>query len=179
LALCGRRWLKPFALPDGVNVSTLQRLDDTRWLVAGRSRDQGGFAAIYSPLQLSATMLSLPPVRAMIGGASLAERASALLVGSGGFGLSFRGDVAKPFQIPGEPDLSTGALDIFEREWVASRGVLWSREGDAEPWKAMWRAPEWQAPFISMMADVGIVTAMTADGAIVEGRVSRRSSSPA
>jgi serine/threonine protein kinase len=168
--LCARRWLKPVILAEAASIATLQRLDDEHWLVGGRLREGGAFAAIYSPLQVEIEFVAVPSARALVAGASRAERSAALLVGSHGVGLRFDGKEQTMFHLPGSPDLSAAALDILNREWAASVGVLWSRERRDEPWQAIWRAPEWKAPFVSMMADVGIVTAMTVDGAIVEGR---------
>ncbi len=76
--------------------------------------------------------------------------------------------------LPGAPDLSAAALDVLNREWVATLGALWSRDArKEEPWQVAWRAPSWKAPFVSLMADAGLVMAITADGAIVEGRASQ------
>src|SRR5437773_264230 len=48
-ALSARRWMKPLPLNGVAYVSTLQRLDDARWLLGGRLVGGGGFATIYSP----------------------------------------------------------------------------------------------------------------------------------
>ncbi len=49
-ALSGKRWLKPLPLPEVSSVSSLARIDDARWILAGRGADGRGFAALYSPL---------------------------------------------------------------------------------------------------------------------------------
>jgi serine/threonine protein kinase len=170
-AMCGRRWLKPLPLPDAAAILTLHRLDDERWLLGGRLREGGGFSAVYSPLQAEVSMLEMPRVRSIIGGASLPERGTALLVGSQGLTLQFDGEQRSISMVPDAPDLSAAALDILTREWAASLGVLWSRDArKGEAWQVAWLAPGWKAPFVSLMADAGIVMAMTADGAVVEGR---------
>jgi eukaryotic-like serine/threonine-protein kinase len=177
-ALSNRRWLKGLELPGVAAVLTLQQLDETRWLVAGRLHENRAFAALYSPLQVELEMLALPSFRAVIGGAGVAERSTALLVGSEGVALRFDKDGPSLSTLPGAPELSAAALDILNREWAASVGALWSRNaGTAQPWQIMWQSPDWKAPFVSMMADVGIVLAMTADGAIVEGRSASRAPS--
>jgi eukaryotic-like serine/threonine-protein kinase len=169
--VCARRWVKPIPLPGVANIATLQRLDDTRWLVGGRLRDHGGFVAIYSPLQVELQMLDLPALRAIVAGASIPERGAALLVGTGGVALRFDAHKQAVVTLPEPLDLSAAALDVLDREWTTSVGVLWSRDARrGEPWQAVWRSPNWRAPFVSMMADVGLVTAMTAEGAIIEGR---------
>jgi len=37
-------------------------------------------------------------------------------------------------------------------------------------WRAVWADASWGAPVITIMADAGMVVAMSADGGIVEGR---------
>jgi eukaryotic-like serine/threonine-protein kinase len=170
-ALTGRRWMKSVPLPGVAHVSTLQRLDDSRWLLGGRTQEGAGFAAIYAPVQCELEPLKLPPLRAIIGGASAAERSVALLAGSNGVVLRIDGTTLTTSTIGGEPDLATVAVDILDREWAASLGVLWSRDlGRGEPFRPLWSDSMWRAPFVSMMADAGFVVAMTADGGIVEGR---------
>ena len=76
----------------------------------------------------------------------------------------------------GQPDLSAGALDVLDREWVTSLGTLWTRAYSlGEAWRPAWADHGWGAPFVSLMADAGLVVAMTADGGIVEGRSVSRS----
>jgi hypothetical protein len=45
-------------------------------------------------------------------------------------------------------------------------------------WRPVWRDARWQAPFVSLMADAGVIVAMTADGGIVEGRDITKSQQP-
>ncbi len=74
--------------------------------------------------------------------------------------------------VPGEPDLSAAAADVIGREWVASLGTLWTREpGESGTFSIAWQDPSWTTPFVNLMAEPGLVLAMTADGGIVEGRV--------
>jgi hypothetical protein len=57
------------------------------------------------------------------------------------------------------------------REWVSSHGRLWVRDPERETeWRQVWAGDQWQTPFVSLMADAGMVVAMTVDGGIVEGR---------
>ncbi len=57
-ARSGKRWLKPFALPDVAVVTSLARIEDARWIYAGRLVDGQGFAAVYSPLDAESERLS-------------------------------------------------------------------------------------------------------------------------
>jgi serine/threonine protein kinase len=170
-AMSGRRFLKPYPLDGVQNVSAVLRFDDTRWLVCGRLVQGGGFAALYSPLQWALTPLRTPATRAFVNGASSTERSLALIVGSDGTALRAEGDDTTVSLVHGTPDLSASALDLLDREWVASLGKLWTRDPRlAEAWRPAWSDAHWEAPFVSMLADSGRVMAMTASAGIVEGR---------
>lgn len=173
-AMSGRRWLKPLPLEGIQNVASVLRLDDTRWLVCGRLVQGGAFAALYSPLAWELKFLPSPKTRAYVSGASSAERCLALIVGSDGTALRNEGDLTTVSVVPGAPDLSASALDVLDREWVASLGTLWTRDPSlAEAWRPAWSDRTWDAPFVSMIADAGRLMAMTASAGIVEGRLGK------
>jgi serine/threonine protein kinase len=169
--MAARRWVRPLPL-DGVSyVAALLRLEDARWLVCGRLQQGGGFAALYSPLTWELEYLPTPRTRAFVGGASEPERGIGLVVGSHGVALRIEGKHPTSSVAEGEPDLTAGAMDVLDREWVASLGRLWVRDPQREHgWRAVWSDPSWTAPLISIMADAGMVVALSADGGIVEGR---------
>jgi serine/threonine protein kinase len=170
-AMSGRRWMKPLPLEGIQNVASVLRLDDTRWILCGRRVQGGAFAAVYSPMDWELKFLPTPATRAYVNGASSVERGLALVVGSDGTALRTEGDQTTVSVVPGAPDLSACALDVLDREWVASLGTLWTRDPRlAEAWRPAWTDPSWQAPFVSMIADSGRVLAMTANAGIVEGR---------
>lgn len=174
-AMSGRRWLKPFPLERVQNVASVLRFDDTRWLVCGRLVQGGAFAALYSPLEWELKFLQTPATRAFVNGASSVERCLGLVVGSDGTALRVEGDLTTVSIVPGAPDLSASALDVLDREWVAGLGTLWTRDPRlAEAWRPAWSDRSWDAPFVSMIADSGRVMAMTANAAIVEGRLGNR-----
>jgi hypothetical protein len=170
-AMAARRWMKPMRL-DGVSyVATLLRLDDSRWVLAGRLAQGTGFVAIYAPMLWDVSYLQTPHTRAFVGGASEPERSSALLVGAGGVSVRIEGERKDATLAPGAPDLTAAALDVLAREWVASLGKLWVRDpGRDTTWQRVWTGKEWQSPFISLMADAGMLIAMTVDGGVLEGR---------
>jgi hypothetical protein len=175
-AMSGGRWLKPLPLPNVGSVAALVRLDDLRWLVAGRRAQGGGFAAIYSPMQWELSELGVPATRAFVNASSSLEREIGLVVGSEGFVVRVDADGTTTTRVHAQPDLSASALDVLDREWVTSLGTLWSRVfALGEPWRPAWADTTWGAPFVSLMADAGLVVAMTADGGIVEGRSVSRS----
>jgi len=165
------RWLRPLALPGIAQITSLQRLDDTRWLLGGRLQQGGGFAAVYAPLLEEVKYLETPALRAFISGASAAERGLAMLVGSDGVTLRLDADTLSISRVPGEPDLAAAAVDVMDYEWTTSLGLICGRDHrSGEAWHPHWRDPSWRAPFINLMADVGWVLAMTSDGAILEGK---------
>jgi serine/threonine protein kinase len=172
LAMSGRRWLKPLPLDGVQNVASVLRFDDTRWLVCGRRVQGGAFAAVYSPLDWDLRFLPTPATRAFVNGSSSVERGLGLIVGSDGTVLRCEGETTTASVVPGAPDLSASALDVLDREWVASLGTLWTRDPRlAEAWRPAWSDRTWDAPFVSMIADSGRLMAMTANAAIVEGRL--------
>ncbi len=176
-AMAARRWLKPMPLDGVAYVAALLRLDDARWVICGRLTQGAGFAAIYSPMQWETTYLLTPRTRAFVAGASESDRGLGLVVGSEGVALRVEGNAAVVSIAEGAPDLTAAAMDVLDREWVASLGKLWVRDPARDTaWRSVWSDPRWQAPFISIMADAGMLVAMTADGAVLEGRASWRSS---
>jgi serine/threonine protein kinase len=170
-SLSGGRWMKPLRLDGVAHVSTLVRVDDLAWLVAGRLQRGAGFAAIYRPMQWELTALDVPSTRAFVGGAGSVERELALIAGSEGIALRVEAGVSKHSIVHGNPDLTAAAIDVLDREWVASLGTLWTRDPRAsEAFRPAWSDESWGAPFVSLMADAGLIVGLTADGGIVEGR---------
>jgi serine/threonine protein kinase len=175
-AMAARRWLKPLPLEGVAYVASLLRLDDERWVICGRLQQGTGFCSIYSPTQWESTVLLTPRARAFVSGASEPERGLALVVGSDGVALRIEGNQAVSSVADGSPGLTAAAMDVLDREWVCSLGRLWVRDPSRElSWRAVWQDQYWQAPFVSMIADAGMVVAMTADGGILEGRAGWRS----
>jgi len=170
LAMSSRRWMKPLVLDGVQNVSGLLRLDDARWVVCGRLLDGNGFAAIYSPMQWELQPLNVPKTRAFVGGSSNLERELALVVGSNGVALRIEREECAVAVVQGAPDLSASAVDVLDREWAASLSTLWTRDSrSGQAFAPAWKDVAFQAPFINLIADAGLILAMSADGGIVEG----------
>ncbi len=170
-AMSGRRWLRPLPLDGVAHVSSLIRVSDLAWVVVGRLQRGTGFAAIYQPMLWELTALDVPEVRAFVGGAGSLERELALVAGSDGVALRVDGASTKYSIVHGNPDLTAAALDVLDREWVASLGTLWTRDPrQSEAFRPAWSDQSWGAPFVSLMADAGLIVGLTADGGIVEGR---------
>jgi eukaryotic-like serine/threonine-protein kinase len=176
-AMAARRWMKPMPLEGVSYVSALLRLDDSHWLVCGRLSQGIGFAAVYDPMQWEAHYLSVPRTRAFVGAATEPERGLGLIAGSQGIAIRVEGGGAVSSVANGEPDLTAAAMDVLDREWVASLGRLWVRDpGRDSAWRSVWHDSSMHVPFVSIMADAGMVVAMTVDGGIIEGRAAWRTS---
>jgi hypothetical protein len=170
-ALSGGRWMKPLPLDGVAHVSALLRIDDLRWIIAGRLLRGSGFAALYQPMLWELSAFDVPSVRSFVGGAGSLERELALIAGSDGVALRIDAGVQQHSVAHGNPDLTAAAIDVLDREWVASLGTLWTRDPRrSEAFRPAWSDESWSAPFVSLMADAGLVVGLTADGGIVEGR---------
>ena len=122
------------------------------------------------PLLEDTFELILPDLRGF-GGSSSVERELALVVGSDGVALHIERDQCLATIVQGAPDLSAGAVDVLDREWVSSLSTIWTRDArSAQAYMPAWKDDSFHAPFVSLMADAGLIRAMSADGGIVEGR---------
>jgi serine/threonine protein kinase len=177
-ALVGKRWLKPLPVLEAAALNAIARIDDGKWLLAGRGVDGRGYSAIYSPLDWDVTRVPLDSVRALLASAGQWEPGIGLAVGTEGAVLWCDGAMLTQERAPGGVDLSAASVDAVGRGWAASAGRLFVRraQGERGPssvrgrWDCIWSDPAWTAPFISIFNDLDVVIAMTADGGILEGR---------
>jgi hypothetical protein len=168
-AIVGKRWLRPLPVAEATLLTSVARVDDERWLVVGRGTDGRPYAAFYRPLDWQIDRLPVPAGRALLGTASRPERSSAVAVGVGGACLEIEdGTLSQRFP-SALPDLSCVAIDPLGRQWAAGPGRVWSRRAAGE-WSAVWEHSAWQPPFVSIMAEIGTIIAMTVDGAVLECR---------
>ncbi|HEY4107290.1 MAG TPA: serine/threonine-protein kinase, partial [Polyangiaceae bacterium] len=168
-ALVGKRWLRPLPVPEASLLTSVARIDDTRWLVVGRGTDGGPYAAFYRPLDWQLERLAVPAGRALLSAASRPERNTAVAVGVGGACLELEEGAPSPNSPENQPDLNCVAIDPLGRHWAAGPGRVWSRRTTGE-WTAVWEHAAWHPPFVGIMAEIGTVIAMTVDGAILECR---------
>ena len=173
-ALVGRHWLKPLPLPDVAVVSSIARVGDSTWLVAGRHHGGSGLAALHSPLDWSLQPLSSPRVRAFLACAGHPARSVGLVSGTEGVVLHVDQQGSRVETIPTHPDLSSVVVDSEGVCWAGAAGRIWCRTPPREDlkahWECVWEDPRWNAPIVSMFADVGLVIGVTANGGILEGR---------
>lgn len=168
-AIVGKHWLRPLPVTDAAMIAGLSRIDDNRWLVVGRAHDGRPYAAYYRPLDWQLERLPVPEGRALLASASRPERHTAAAVGVGGACLEIEGGVPTPSTLTQRPDLSCIAVDPLGRHWAAGPGRVWSRRSSGE-WTCVWQHAAWQPPFVSIMAEIGTVIAMTVDGAVLQCR---------
>ncbi len=163
-----RRWMRPFPLNGASQVTTINRLDDERWLVGGATPQAGPFAAVYAPLQQelrTLPVLGSTPLRAS---ATVLEQGLGCVVGgSGCLTVSEAGD---EWALVNEQLSATAvAIDVQHHQWIGGRGCLWSRDAQGQ-WLQRWAHPEWTGDFCALLADGDRILGMTTDGGIIEGR---------
>jgi serine/threonine protein kinase len=178
--LVSKRWLKPLPLPDVGAVTSLSRIADAKWLVIGRAKDGGGYAAIYRPLEWSVERIETPLVRAFLASDAEPTAQVGLAVGASGAVVWTYPAGVRHEIVTGKPDLSAASVEASGRGWCASAGSIWMHHrtahatGRVEPplgrWDLMWRDEGWQAPIVALFTEPGLVLGMTAEGGIIEGR---------
>lgn len=171
-----QKWLPPVALDGVANVSAMCRYDPERFLLVGRAKNNDGFVSLYKPETGEVEKLVFNSAGAYLACTGRQELAMAAAVGLGGVTIRIAGDnaVIRSGALPDSAErvpLSSVAVDIDANVWATSLGQIWLQAPqDAGAWRSAWSDPTWEAPFVSIFADVGLVIAMTVEGAIVEGR---------
>jgi serine/threonine protein kinase len=169
----GRRWLKPYPLPEVAALAGLAQVDDDKWLLAGRTTDSKSFAALFCSLDLTLERLAAPDRGAFTACSGHARLGAGLAVGSKGRLLWRDASGTEVESIDGEPTLSAARIDESGRGWTASAGGVWLRAADAgavgSAWQCLYHEADAIAPVVSLWAEEGRVLAITADGAILEG----------
>jgi serine/threonine protein kinase len=170
-SIAAGRFFRPTPLDATRTIAAIARLDESRWIVAGRTTQGSGFTAIYSALEFEATFLITPPTDALTTCAAHLDRGIGVAAGRRGVTVRFDGVRTESSIVEGSPDLASSAMDVQGRAWVGASGGLWSQAPEPRaPWFRAWADPSWQTPFVSVRAEVDVVTAMTVDGAVLEGR---------
>ncbi|HYQ17962.1 MAG TPA: hypothetical protein VEQ58_19450, partial [Polyangiaceae bacterium] len=159
------RFMEPLELPDIIDVSSCAQLTDTSWLFVGQARDGSGVLLEFRPLGHRCRELARVAGCSLRGCSSALELGLALVGGQSGYVATLSGDAALEVSLSSQQDVSTVAVDPLGRAWAATPGELWTRE---ETWQLAWSEPSWTAPIVGILADVGRVVAVTADGGIVQ-----------
>jgi serine/threonine protein kinase len=169
IGVASRRAMKPVAIVGAANVSGIARIDDTRWLVIGRTRHASAYAAIFKPLDFDVQPIAVPEGRALLATASRPERRLALAVGGDGGILRVDREQVEAVNVEGKPDFAAVAIDVVGNEWAAGAGSIWSNRAN-RGWKRVWENSTWRPPFISLLAETGLLVAVTVDSGVLECR---------
>jgi eukaryotic-like serine/threonine-protein kinase len=164
------RFLKPAKISRAASVTSLSRLDDTRWLVTGRTIGGEGFVVIYEPLQWEVRKLDVPSCRAYLSSSAQTSSSMGVIVGTNGRTARFERETIVETIIDAEPDISAVTIDVASRVWMGSSGTLWIQKSINDSVRVVHRSM-WPAPFVAIHADVDRVLAISAAGGILEGRI--------
>lgn len=169
IGYAARRFMRPMPVEGAANVSGIARIDDERWLLIGRSTAGRCFAAIHRPLDWSIVPVATPEGRALLSVASRPERRLAVAVGTDGSIVRVERDKSEALNVEGRPDLAAVAIDVVGNEWAAGAGCIWANRAH-RGWKRAWDNSTWRPPFISLLAESGMVVAVTVDSGVLECR---------
>lgn len=158
------RFMDPLSVPDVEQILSCVPLTDNSWLFAARDTDGRSLLLEHFPLGHRCRVVARgTSVQAC---ASNLTAGVAVAIGVDGYVATLREGTLQEESLPrGAGDVSAVAVDVLGRTWVAAAQGLWTRD---EAWHPVWREPSWTAPFVSILADVGRVAAVTRDGAIVQ-----------
>jgi serine/threonine protein kinase len=171
-AIAGRYWLKPFPLPTVATLNSITRIDEDRWLIAGRSRDGGGFVGVYWPTQWQLSRIDGCTASTYFSCSSSSSTTMALVAGSTGqVVLVDKGRSISIENLPEPLDLTVGLIDASGRQWVGGSGSIWLRQdGQPAAWSLAWHHESWISPFKSIYENGGRILAVTTDGGVLEGQ---------
>jgi serine/threonine protein kinase len=171
-SIAADHFFRPTPLDAARSIAALARVDASRWLISGRTVQGSGFAAVYSALDLEPAFLLVPPTDALTACAGHVDRGLGVAGGRRGVTVRFDGAHSESGLVDGAPDLASAAMDVQGRAWVGASGKLWSQAPEPRaPWVRAWEDATWRTPFVSLRADLGVLTAVTVDGAVLEGRL--------
>ena len=125
---------------------------------------------MFEPLMWALTPIATTP-RALVSACTLENSGRAVAAGPGGTIVTMHGLEHQTMTLPGEPNLSCVSMDAAGRFLAGAAGELWERSHADAEWKRVWHNPHWHTPFVSLFCDVGLSYGLTAEGAILEGRV--------
>lgn len=169
IGFAARRYMRAMRVDGAASLSAIARIDDERWLAVGRSTGGRCYAAIYRPLDWSIVPIEPPEGRALLAAASRPERRLAVAVGTDGSIVRVERDKSEVLNVEGRPDLAAVAIDVLGNEWAAGAGCIWANRSH-RGWKRDWENSTWRPPFISLLAESGMLVAVTVDSGVLECR---------
>jgi eukaryotic-like serine/threonine-protein kinase len=168
-----RRWMRPVPVEGITSINGIARLDDERFVFVGRSASGGGVLGIFWPLHWHIEWVPTPTVPAFLSVAAMPDQHTGVAGGAMGalVHLSKAGVFTEKLTV--DTAVSAVSVDPAGSAWAATPGAVWLREGVMEhaTWNPVWSNPQWRTPFVSLYTSPGHVLAVTADGAILEGRL--------
>ncbi len=168
--LTQRGMLPPLPLEHFASVNDLARLDTMRWLVVGRSTQGHGLVAIFRAVDGVLDWLKVPDVAAYLACTTNPDVGDAVVVGTEGTIVHLDDNQCRAERMGAPVPLSVVCMDPSGGTWAATTGSLFYRApGIASRWQCPWHDPSWTTPFNALHASGGVVLALTADGAILEG----------
>ncbi|WP_437783659.1 serine/threonine protein kinase [Sorangium sp. So ce1097] len=174
-AFIAKRWLRPMPAEGVALLAAVARVEDERWLLVGRSTTGEGLVALYAPLDWHLERIPAPPARAFVACAGRPDLGLGIAVGAEGSVVWRYGQSVFTENIEPRRALSAVTIDNEGRAWAGSAGRIWVRRGGAPPmagtWECVWENDAWVGPVVSLFVDSEVVVAVTADGGIIEGRV--------
>ncbi|WP_159396886.1 serine/threonine protein kinase [Sorangium cellulosum] len=174
-AFIAKRWLRPMPAEGVAFLTAVARVEDERWLLVGRSTTGEGLVALYAPLDWHIERIPAPPARAFVACAGRPDLGVGIAVGAEGSVVWRYGQSVFTETIEPRRALSAATLDADGRAWAGSAGRIWVRRGGIPPmagtWECVWENDAWVGPIVSLFVDSEVVVAITADGGIIEGRV--------
>jgi serine/threonine protein kinase len=162
------RWLAPVELEGAASVNSLAQIDERRFLVVGRKR-HGALAAIYDLGAAGLSELDAGDAYALVAAAGRPEHGVALAVG-GSHVLRAHPSDTSLVRVPTSTSWSACDVDVLGGEWVAGPGHIAFAAHPNAQLDLVWQDSAWTAPFVGLLGDAGRVLAVTADGAVLEGR---------
>jgi len=168
-ACVGQHWLKALELPEVASLPALARVDQERWLVAGRERSGRAMLAFYWPLEWRLERLGADDIRAYLAGSSGAEAHLGVVVGAAGRVIRVEGNSVTRSTLPDGADLSATALEDSGTIWAASLGKVWMQSAAGATWECVWKDARWNVPIVSLYADGRRLLGVAADGGMIEG----------
>jgi hypothetical protein len=172
------QWRPAIMIPHAAHINGVAQLDDQRFVLVGRSQGGGAYVSVYDVeshaiTPFMATMRPLLAVTSDLDGCAYA-------VGPAGLAVSIRADpqvgVALSLeQVMTDRDLAAVAIDPAGVAWATAQGRILKRialVGGPPKWETV-HSYEWLVPVVGALAAGGGVSAVTVDGAILEGRDER------
>ena len=155
--IAATRWFKALPLENIDYVSSIARLSEDEWLIVGRHRERGALQ-IFRPLRWELEPLPDIAVSALVATASQSARNQALAVGVHGAAVVLTHTDVSSVEVSGAGHLSAAGLDAWGGCWAGSSDGLWYGEHQLE---RVYHNEESKDPFISILADVHLVRALT------------------